>query len=89
MKKLVLLRPNTPVVIGRQPFTEALDVLIEQAGQHNAPTFIYNKDWNIESKNNKIYYTDPDGEVILEPLKIHGDFQIYNLGFSNSNCEAN
>jgi dihydrofolate synthase/folylpolyglutamate synthase len=81
-EKAGIIKANTPVVIGRQPFTEALDVLIEQAGQHNAPTFIYNKDWNIESKNNKIYYTDPDGEVILEPLKIHGDFQIYNLGLA-------
>ncbi|MDA9651458.1 Mur ligase family protein [Pelagibacteraceae bacterium] len=81
-EKAGIIKANIPVVIGRQPFTEALDVLIEQAGQHNAPTFIYNKDWNIKSKNNKIYYTDPDGEVILEPLKIHGDFQIYNLGLA-------
>ena len=81
-EKAGIIKANTPVVIGRQPFTEALDILVEQAGQHNAPTFIYNKDWNIESKNNKIYYTDPDGEVILEPLKIHGDFQIYNLGLA-------
>ena len=81
-EKAGIIKANTPVVIGRQPFTEALDILVEQAGQHDAPTFIYNKDWNIESKNNKIYYTDPDGEVILEPLKIHGDFQIYNLGLA-------
>ena len=81
-EKAGIIKTNTPVVIGRQPFTEALDILVEQAGQHDAPTFIYNKDWNIESKNNKIYYTDPDGEVILEPLKIHGDFQIYNLGLA-------
>ena len=81
-EKAGIIKSNTPVVIGRQPFTEALDILVEQAGRHNAPTFIYNKDWNIESKNNKIYYTDPDGEVILEPLKIHGDFQIYNLGLA-------
>lgn len=81
-EKAGIIKANTPVVIGRQPFTEALDILVEQAGRHNAPTFIYNKDWNIESKNNKIYYTDPDGEVILEPLKIHGDFQIYNLGLA-------
>ena len=81
-EKAGIIKTNTPVVIGRQPFTEALDILVEQAGRHNAPTFIYNKDWNIESKNNKIYYTDPDGEVILEPLKIHGDFQIYNLGLA-------
>ena len=81
-EKAGIIKSNTPVVIGRQPFTEALDILVEQAGRHNAPTFIYNKDWNIESKNNKIYYIDPDGEVILEPLKIHGDFQIYNLGLA-------
>ena len=81
-EKAGIIKANTPVVIGRQPFTEALDILVEQAGRHNAPTFIYNKDWNIESKNNKIYYTDTDGEVILEPLKIHGDFQIYNLGLA-------
>ena len=81
-EKAGIIKANTPVVIGRQPFTEALDILVEEAGRHNAPTFIYNKDWNIESKNNKIYYTDPDGEVILEPLKIHGDFQIYNLGLA-------
>ena len=81
-EKAGIIKANTPVVIGRQPFTEALDILVEQAGQHDAPTFIYNKDWNIESKNNKIYYTDSDGEVILEPLKIHGDFQIYNLGLA-------
>lgn len=81
-EKAGIIKANTPVVIGRQPFTEALDILVEQAGQHDAPTFIYNKDWNIESKNNKIYYIDPDGEVILEPLKIHGDFQIYNLGLA-------
>ena len=81
-EKAGIIKSNTPVVIGRQPFTEALDILVEQAGRHNAPTFIYNKDWNIESKNNKIYYTDTDGEVILEPLKIHGDFQIYNLGLA-------
>jgi len=81
-EKAGIIKANIPVVIGRQPFTEALDILVEQAGQHDAPTFIYNKDWNIESKNNKIYYTDPDGEVILEPLKIHGDFQIYNLGLA-------
>ena len=81
-EKAGIIKANTPVVIGRQPFTEALDILVEQAGRHNAPTFIYNKDWNIESKNNKIYYTDPDGEVILEPLKIHGDFQVYNLGLA-------
>ena len=81
-EKAGIIKANTPVVIGRQPFTEALDILVEQAGRHNAPTFIYNKDWNIESKNNKIYYIDPDGEVILEPLKIHGDFQIYNLGLA-------
>lgn len=81
-EKAGIIKSNTPVVIGRQPFTEALDILVEEAGRHNAPTFIYNKDWNIESKNNKIYYTDTDGEVILEPLKIHGDFQIYNLGLA-------
>ena len=81
-EKAGIIKANTPVVIGRQPFTEALDILVEQAGRYNAPTFIYNKDWNIESKNNKIYYTDTDGEVILEPLKIHGDFQIYNLGLA-------
>ena len=81
-EKAGIIKANTPVVIGRQPFTEALDILVEKAGRHNAPTFIYNKDWNTESKNDKIYYTDPDGEVILEPLKIHGDFQIYNLGLA-------
>ena len=61
---------------------EALEVLIEQANQRNAPTFTYKQDWNIELKNNKICYSDNNNEIILEPLNIHGDFQLYNLGLA-------
>jgi len=81
-EKAGIIKPNIPVIIGRQPFAEALKVLVEQADQLNAPTFIYKQDWNIELKNNKICYSDNNNEILLEPLKIHGDFQIYNLGLA-------
>ena len=81
-EKAGIIKPSIPVIIGRQPFEEALEVLIEQANQRNAPTFIYKQDWNIELKNNKICYSDNNNEIILEPLNIHGDFQLYNLGLA-------
>ena len=81
-EKAGIIKPNIPVIIGRQPFAGALKVLVEQADQLNAPTFIYKQDWNIELKNNKICYSDNNNEILLEPLKIHGDFQIYNLGLA-------
>ena len=81
-EKAGIIKPSIPVIIGRQPFGEALEVLIEQANQRNAPTFIYKQDWNIELKNNKICYSDNNNEIILEPLNIHGDFQLYNLGLA-------
>jgi dihydrofolate synthase/folylpolyglutamate synthase len=81
-EKAGIIKPSIPVIIGRQPFGEALEVLIEQANQRNAPTFTYKQDWNIELKNNKICYSDNNNEIILEPLNIHGDFQLYNLGLA-------
>ena len=81
-EKAGIIKPNIPVIIGRQPFAGALKVLVKQADQLNAPTFIYKQDWNIELKNNKICYSDNNNEILLEPLKIHGDFQIYNLGLA-------
>ena len=81
-EKAGIIKPNTPVVIGRQPFEEALEVIVSQANQLNAPTSIFGRDWNIESKHNKIYYSDTNDEIILEPLKIYGDFQLYNLGLA-------
>jgi len=81
-EKAGIIKPNVPVIIGRQPFSDALEVLVEQASQLDAPTFIYKKNWNIELKNNKICYSDNNNEILLEPLKIHGDFQIYNLGLA-------
>ncbi|MDA9591798.1 Mur ligase family protein [Pelagibacteraceae bacterium] len=81
-EKAGIIKPNIPVIIGRQPFEEALKVLVEQANQFNAPSFIYKRDWNIELKYNKICYSDNNNEILLEPLNIHGDFQIYNLGLA-------
>ena len=81
-EKAGIIKPNVPVIIGKQPYTEALEVLIKQAKKLKAPAFIYNEDWNIKLNENKICYSDEKGEIFLDPLNINGEFQLYNLGLA-------
>ena len=81
-EKAGIIKPNIPVIIGKQSYKEALEVLINQAKKLKAPVFVYKQDWNIELNENRICYSDEKGEIFLDPLNINGAFQLYNLGLA-------
>ena len=53
------------MIIGQQPYKEALEVLINQAKKLEAPAFVYKQDWNIKQNENKICYSDEEGEIFV------------------------
>jgi len=81
-EKAGIIKANVPVIIGKQPFKAAEEVLIQQAKTLNTRAFVYGIDWNIEIINNKIHYTDAGGLLVTEPLTLHGEFQLYNFGLA-------
>ena len=81
-EKAGIMKSNVPAIIGYQPFEEAKDILINHANSIEVPTFVYNRDWSINKKNNIIIYEDNDFKFEFENFKNHADFQIKNLGLA-------
>ena len=80
--KAGIIREKKPVVVGRQEFPEALEVIKNKARDMNAPAYIFQEDWIIKEKsNNFVVYESNENKLEFEFLN-PARFQMYNFGMA-------
>ena len=80
--KAGIIREKKPVVIGRQEFPEALEVIKNKAREMDAPTYFFQEDWNIEEKNNNIVIYESNKNKLEFEFLNPARFQIFNFGMA-------
>jgi dihydrofolate synthase / folylpolyglutamate synthase len=80
-EKAAIIRPDTPVIIGRQS-SEALDVIAHAANRARAPLHVAGEQWIVTHERGRLAYQDEDGLLDLPAPKLFGRHQIENAGLA-------
>ena len=79
-EKCAFLSANTKIFIGKQ--TPSTLRLIKQNLKNNPSKVFYPSNWQIKSKQNKIYYSDPKNSITIKNNNIVSQGLLHNLGLA-------
>ena len=77
-EKAGIMKPGCPVVIGRQEYEPALDVLVETAERMSCPTAVYGQDFSAHEEFGRLIYQDEFELADLPLPRLPGRHQIAN-----------
>ena len=77
-EKAGIIKSGCPVVIGAQPSSAALDVLVATAERLGCPTTVYGQDFLAFEENGRMVYQDGDGLLDLPLPRLAGRHQVAN-----------
>ena len=77
-EKAGIMKPGCPVVIGRQEYEPALDVLVETAERMSCPTAVYGQDFSAHEEFGRLIYQDEFELADLPLPRLSGRHQIAN-----------
>lgn len=80
--KAGIIKPDVPVAIGDQAFDGALDVLVSEAKQHNAPVVVKGQDFQVWEEAGRLVYQDTSELLDLPLPRLPGRHQIQNAGLA-------
>jgi len=82
-EKAGIMRPGVPVLIGRQRFAEAVEVLEGKAAELKAPVFLMGRDFDAgPAPEGALIYRDREGMLPLPPPCLPGLHQYDNAGLA-------
>lgn len=77
-EKAGIMKPGCPVVIGRQEYEPALDVLVHTAERLSCPTSVYGQDFSAHEEFGRLIYQDEFELADLPLPRLPGRHQIAN-----------
>lgn len=77
-EKAGIIKKGCPVVIGRQEFDAAEDVLVDTAERMGCPTAVYGQDYSAHEEFNRLVYQDEFGLSDLPLPRLPGRHQLSN-----------
>lgn len=77
-EKAGIIKRGCPVVIGRQEFSAAEDVLVATAERMGCPTSVYGQDYSAHEEFNRLVYQDEFGLADLPLPRLPGRHQLSN-----------
>jgi folylpolyglutamate synthase/dihydrofolate synthase len=78
VEKAGIMKRGCPVVIGRQEYEPALDVLVESAERLSCPMSVYGQDFSAHEEFGRLIYQDEFGLTDLPLPRLPGRHQIAN-----------
>ncbi len=81
-EKAGILRPDVPVLVGRQRFAEAVEVLEHRASLLGAPLSLMGRDFEVTETADGLRFRDGDGALLLPRPALAGVHQIDNAGLA-------
>ncbi|WP_254473654.1 folylpolyglutamate synthase/dihydrofolate synthase family protein [Bartonella sp. B1098] len=77
-----IIKPNVPVVIGKQDYEETFATLISLADKNKAPYSLFDQDYQSYKEHGRMVFQNNQGLMDLSLPNLIGDYQVANAGAS-------